>query len=360
MSTKLLSGLVATLALGTTLVTAGQAGAAATAHDATAQGVVSSSSRVTGEAARMLRGAGPASSQAALAKYWTADAMKSARPDSQLPALRAAAKPAPTFRATAADTVQQVRGRAGSVAPAAPKTTPKPATTEQGAQAMAYSPSLPVGHSVARTAGKVFFTSAGQNYVCSGTVVNSEGKSTVWTAGHCLSSNKQWHSNWVFVPNYYNGNAPYGYWYAKQLFTTNGWFNNNSDWANDVGAAVMWRNSGGQRITDYLGGQGIAWNKPLSYQHAFGYPQAAPFNGQTLMAEQGYTYAGSPTGTIYMSNSMTGGSSGGAWLRDFNGSWGYINGHNDFKYNDLPNLMFSPYYGNQVSNLYNTVRNISS
>ena len=61
-----------------------------------------------------------------------------------------------------------------------------------------------------------------------------------------------------------------------------------------------------------------------------------------------------------MTNYMTGGSSGGGWLKSFDGQWGYINGHNDYKYDNQPQYMFSPYYGNQVKDLYTTVRGISS
>jgi hypothetical protein len=121
----------------------------------------------------------------------------------------------------------------------------------------------------------------------------------------------------------------------------------------------MNRNAG-WRITDYLGGQGIAWNQGIGYyMYAFGYPQGAPFDGCCLVAENGYTYDGGG-GTIYMVNYMTGGSSGGAWLNWFDGNWGYINGHNDFKYTALPQYMYSPYYGNQVASLYESVRYIST
>ncbi|HZM77573.1 MAG TPA: hypothetical protein VFC19_17790 [Candidatus Limnocylindrales bacterium] len=53
---------------------------------------------------------------------------------------------------------------------------------------------------------------------------------------------------------------------------------------------------------------------------------------------------------------MTGGSSGGPWLAWYDGEWGYINGHNDFKYTAFPEFMFAPYYGDQVGNLYDAVR----
>jgi hypothetical protein len=333
------------------------AGASAPDAAAKSKGVVSSLAPLSAEVARTAKGNGADSRQQALSKYWTPARMKAAKPDSELPSVKAAAAAKKAAKAVP----NKAQGPAVTVPAAAPKFAPKAAPAaapEIGTQS--WYPNYPVGHPVARTYGKVFFTSFGVNYVCSGTIVNSEGKSEVWTAGHCVSSGQQWNANWTFVPNYYNGVAPYGYWYAYQLWTTNGWFYNNQDWANDVGAAVMHRNNG-YRIAEYLGAQGIAWNWGVGlYVYAFGYPAGAPFNGQYLVAEAGYTYNGSIPGTIYMVNNMTGGSSGGAWLANFDGNWGYINGHNDFKYNNAPQYMYSPYYGNQVANLYNTVRNITT
>ena len=356
MSRKLLGGLAATAAIAASLATAGTAGATPNATTARTA-VVSSTVRLTPEVARTLKGAGPAAEQQALARYWTPARMKAARSDSELPALKSVATRS-LHALTLSKTPNAPQGPATRIAPAAPKTTPKVLTRTQTVRPMASYPGYPVGHPVARTSGKVFFSSFGKNYVCSGTVVNSEGKSEVWTAGHCVSDGKAWNSNWVFVPNYVNGSAPYGYWNAKQLFTTTAWFNNNNDFSNDVGAVVIYRNSGGWRISDYLGGQGISWNYPLSYMHAFGYPQASPFTGAYLTTEEGSTtkYGND----IYMTNYMTGGSSGGGWLKSFDGQWGYINGHNDYKYDSLPQYMFSPYYGNQVKDLYTTVRGISS
>jgi hypothetical protein len=280
--------------------------------------------------------------------------MKAAKPDSELPSVKAAAGSSTGRSGSLPGGPQGPSGRVEPSSPVGTQATPSTQVTPQS-----FYPGYPVGHPVARTYGKVFFTSFGVNYVCSGTIVNSEGKSEVWTAGHCVSDRQAWNYNWTFVPNYTNGSAPYGYWYAYQLWTTSAWFYNNNDFANDVGAAVMYRNNG-LRITDYLGGQGIAWNQPIGlYVCSFGYPQAYPFNGQSLVAACGYTYNGGG-GTIFMVNDMTGGSSGGAWLAYFNGQWGYINGHNDFKYTSLPQYMYSPYYGNQVASLYGAVRGIST
>jgi hypothetical protein len=360
MSKKLYGGLAAAAAIAAVLVTPSTAGASLNAAPAANKSVVGASAGLSPDVARTMQ-AGPDAHQQALGRYWTPARMKAARPDSQLPAVQAAAaKAAGTPRSAAPAAKPQ--GPAGRIAPAAPQAIPKIASKPAGGQQVtpqSYNPNYPVGHPVARTLGKVFFTSFGLNYVCSATIVNSEGRSEVWTAGHCVSDGGAWNTNWAFVPNYANGWAPYGYWYAKQLWTTGAWFNNNNDFANDVGAAVMWRNSGGWRITDYLGGQGLGWNAPNGYVYAFGYPQAPPYNGQTLVAEQGSVFNGGG-GTVFMVNAMTGGSSGGGWLNWFDGQWGYINGHNDFKYSNLPQYMYSPYYGNQVASLFGTVRGISS
>ncbi|MFL6115108.1 MAG: trypsin-like serine peptidase [Catenulispora sp.] len=333
--------------------------AASTASASADPGIVSTTAQLSPDVAATVKAPGADARNKALASYWTADRMKSALPDSELPSVKAmaAAKPA-----AAAPT--QASGAPTRIAAADATATPKPANpaNSAGGDAVtpnAYYPNYPVGSPPARTAGKVFFTSFGLNYVCSGTIVNTEGKSTVWTAGHCVSDGGAWNTNWIFVPNYANSSAPYGYWYSSALWTTTAWLNNNNDYANDVGASIMSRNNG-SRITDYLGGQGITWNAGIgAYMYAFGYPQAAPFTGCCLVAEQGYTYDGGG-GTIYMANAMTGGSSGGSWLASFDGNWGYINGHNDFKYNASPQYMYSPYYGNQVASLYNSVRNLST
>lgn len=351
----MLGGLTAAAVVATTLTAVGSAAASPARVPARNAGVVSSAAALSPDLAAGARQGGADANRQVLASYWTADRMRAAKPESEIPSVKAAAAAA---KATVlSSTVTSATSKAGRVPAAAPATTPQ--ATAPSVQPMSTNPNYAVGHPVARTSGKVFFSSGGLNYVCSGTIVNSEGKSLVWTAGHCVSDGGAWNTNWIFVPNYVNGSAPYGVWYSYQLWTTTAWFNNNNDFANDVGAVVMNRNSG-YRIAEYLGGQGIAWNYPTGdYMYAFGYPQASPFNGAYLIESYGYTYYNGD-GTIYQVNDMTGGSSGGGWLDWFDGSWGYVNGHNDFKYNAYPQYMFSPYYGDQVSSLYGTVRGLTT
>ncbi|KYH45041.1 hypothetical protein [Branchiibius sp. NY16-3462-2] len=307
---------------------------------------------------QLVKGSGVHAEAKAVSAYWTPARMKAAVSlDKQVISGKAPARKATT-----------PQGAAKSIKAAAPIVALKRTNV---AVSPKYSfPNLPYYAPTARTVGKVFFsrTYGGQtwNYVCSGAIVNSEGKSTVWTAGHCVydyadgnakTKPRVWDTNFTFVPSYSNGSAPYGYWYSRSLTTMSSWMSNR-DYANDNGAAFMNRNYG-YRIADYLGAQGLAWNQSANfYASAFGYPQAYPFNGAYLVKATANTV--SAGNVIYMYSGLTGGSSGGPWLRNYDGNYGQINGHNDFIYTNSPSYMYSPYYGNQVASLYNAVRYQSS
>ena len=316
-----------------------------------AAATVSHDNTLTPAVKKLLKGSGAAAERKALTTYWSEARMKAAKPyagSATFKHLGTGPKQAPT----AAEAKPQ--GAPVSIAPSKTATAPRAVTNGSTAVPQTSYPNYPYYHPVARTNGKVFFTRGGANYVCSGTIVNSEGKSLIWTAGHCLVDSKVWNSNTVFVPSYKNGSRPYGTWTARTLTTNSAWYYNR-DFRQDNGAATVYRNFG-YRIADYLGAQGLTWNQtPNFYTYAFGYPQGYPYNGQNLTLAAGSTY-NAGNGTIYMWSGMTGGSSGGAWYRNFNGNWGSVNGHNDFIYTSSPNWMYSPYYGNQAANLYNTVR----
>ena len=53
---------------------------------------------------------------------------------------------------------------------------------------------------------------------------------------------------------------------------------------------------------------------------------------------------------------MTGGSSGGPWFRDFNGSAGTQVSVNSFGYRGEKNAMYGPYFGSVIQSLYNTAQ----
>ena len=205
------------------------------------------------------------------------------------------------------------------------------------------------------TMGKVFFTDNGVNYVCSAAVA---GNNAVWTAGHCVFNPQSytWHTNWIFVPGYYDGYAPHGYWYARELWTNTLW--TDSPWNNfghDIAAAVLWPDANGNSVATRFGALGFMANVSYSqYFEPFGYAALYPYNGERIAGCGNspfvYDYSYSPP-TIGVSCDLTGGASGGPWLV----SGYYINGLNSYKYTNDPYSMYSPYFGDTATMMYNTV-----
>ncbi|MDL4771589.1 trypsin-like serine peptidase [Actinomadura xylanilytica] len=216
------------------------------------------------------------------------------------------------------------------------------------------------GGAVTKTAGRVFFTYQGRTASCSGDAVTSTNKSTVVTAGHCVKLDGAWHTDWVFVPGYKDGDRPYGTWTASKTLSTPQW-TASEDLNYDVGAAVV-NPVDGKKLVDTVGGQGIAFNQARGQSmYAFGYPAAAPYDGSKL------TYCSGTVIDDFLQSSdlglrcdMTGGSSGGPWFLNFGESagTGIQNSVNSFKYNlpFLSDYMFGPYFGTDAQNLYNTAQ----
>jgi V8-like Glu-specific endopeptidase len=213
------------------------------------------------------------------------------------------------------------------------------------------------GGAVQKTAGRVFFTYAGRRASCSGNAVTSGNKSVVMTAGHCVKLAGAWHTNWVFVPAYNNGNAPYGTWTAKATFSTPQWVA-SEDINYDVGAAVV-SPLNGRSLTDVVGGQGIAFNQArVQSMYAFGWPAASPYDGTKMIYCSGPTFNALISDGIGLTCDMTGGASGGPWFLGFNEGTGtgIQNSVNSYKINLVSIWMFGPYFGADAQGVYNTAR----
>lgn len=205
-----------------------------------------------------------------------------------------------------------------------------------------------------QTSGRVFFTFQGRTASCSGNAITSQNASTVITAGHCVKYQGSWHTNWVFVPGYDNGDAPYGQWTATRTLTTPQW-EASEDINHDVGAAVV-APLNGRTLTSVVGAQGIqfngGYNKPM---YAFGFPAASPYDGSKLIHCSG----NSSKDFLFSQDhslgcNMTGGSSGGPWFTGFDEATGtgLQVSVNSFGYTFLPNRMFGPYFGDVARALY--------
>ena len=193
------------------------------------------------------------------------------------------------------------------------------------------------------TMGKLFFTippgateKAG-SYVCSAAVVGN--LRIVVTARHCMwdFATKKWYNSWAFYPEWNNGASTVvggknGAWYPEWAYT---WTSGSSqvlslDGGYDIGIFVMHDGTGtgcggnkGKQIGDYTGAMGYAYgfSDSQTQWNMFGYPQAAPFEGNYLYQNNGATGAVNPLGSNWVAEAgdpQTGGTSGGPWVIGFN------------------------------------------
>jgi V8-like Glu-specific endopeptidase len=199
--------------------------------------------------------------------------------------------------------------------------------------------------------GKVFFDTPEGTMVCSGTVVkdpNAPGKSNlVATAGHCIHGGAEggWFRNVMFVPSYNNDglapaelenapfekHAPYGLFWANYVSTTEYWIDNGAAVGGD-GAhgdfaimAVEPEDGGSQSLEEAVGNAvDVNFDAPavsgLGSTTLYGFPAADPYNGVLMYRctdVPGRLALDTDMPVMYRAGcTMTGGSSGGPWLRD--------------------------------------------
>ncbi len=300
-------------------------------------------------------------------QYWTPARMKAAEPLDGAPASQ-----------------QPTGGAGGESGPAVaidPVTPGSPQTPqlERGVVSADASPSAsassytrtevsdPAAASV-RAHGKVFLTIKGGSeagdYVCSGTAVNSNNGSVVMSAGHCVydTDGGGYATNWLFVPGYKNGQAPYGQWPAVKLSSPSKW-RQSGDSSYDLGAVQVAENGSGQTLNDVVGGTGIAFNQPRQQNYSdFGYPAVQPpleFNGQREFRCDsplgGSDNVGSGPETMWIGCDMTAGSSGGGWVAK-----GDLLSLNSYDYCDPTGLicqqrLYGPYFGDTAKQLYKSI-----
>lgn len=215
-----------------------------------------------------------------------------------------------------------------------------------------------------RTIGKVFFTKfGGGNFVCSASSISNYA---VITAGHCVSDGLgHFHTNWVFVPAYNSGSAPYGQWTANFLTTRAAWHTGSgNDWEEDIGGAIL-NKLAGLKISQKVGWLGFQSSQSIiQHWHSIGYPAAAPFTGaKMIICAAGYAKTDVVNGalmTFGIGCDTTGGTSGGPLIKNFSNttvSSNYVNGVNSYKYNSTqPKALYSPYFGANALAIFNCLR----
>lgn len=239
------------------------------------------------------------------------------------------------------------------------------------------------GGPVVQRTGKVLFTMAGANYVCSASVVNEPTPRTsyslVLTAAHCAYDETAgaFATNWIFVPSFDTSptftcaNATIGCWTAVGLvvhsgYATAGSFNTQAT-VYDFAIAIV---GGGGRTgtatqldTAVGGGYDIAYPAISTggSVHAFGYPAAGRYKGKDLTYCAGPTFNDPNNGnaTWGIACNMTGGSSGGPWLAGFTQAGaGTMTSLNSYGYGGQSN-MYGPKFNADTQDLVNAAASMA-
>jgi V8-like Glu-specific endopeptidase len=233
-------------------------------------------------------------------------------------------------------------------------------------------PVLKARRSPTRSHGKVFFSAGADNYECSGTAVRARSKSLVLTAAHCaylnylLPGNGNAVGNWIFVPAYDNGRAPFGKWAASSLAAPAGWINSQpvisssgeitgGDSRFDLGGVTVFRN-GGQSLQANVGGRRVGFRRPRRHRYTiFGYPAEHPFGGQReFSCSSRYHGADAVFGSpppIRVTCDMTAGASGGGWID----RKGRLVSVTSYSYSNDARSLYGPYFGTTLRDFYGSV-----
>ncbi|HEV3382631.1 MAG TPA: trypsin-like peptidase domain-containing protein [Trebonia sp.] len=222
------------------------------------------------------------------------------------------------------------------------------------------------GGAVERTAGKVFFTLNGTDYVCSGTAIRSPRADVVLTAAHCVGDDADWAANWTFVPGYRDGSQPYGAFTARRFFVSRQWRDAGTDspQAEQYDIAFVTVNSAtasgaaaGVPAPRLPSGLPVAFTSAPDTgmrAYVFGYPAEPPFTGLYSNYCAGPAAPGQLDGTVALRCDMTAGDSGGPWLAGFDprAGTGTVVAITTFKYGGDSSVLYATRLGPAARQLY--------
>ncbi len=199
------------------------------------------------------------------------------------------------------------------------------------------------------------FTIAGgklQSHFCSGSVVDSPSGDLVLTAAHCTIGRTA--GELAFVPDFDNGDAPYGVWLVSSIIVDQNW-QTSSDPDDDFAFLVVHRHASKVSLEDLVGGERVAIDAPADGTVTVdGYP--ADLN--TQISCQSTLLAFGTTQLQFDCGGYTDGTSGGPFLVDPMGTGspgtviGVIGGYEQGGFS--PSISYAARFGTDMEQLYQT------
>jgi hypothetical protein len=174
-------------------------------------------------------------------------------------------------------------------------------------------------------------------------------------SAHCIwdSDTQTWTSDITFVPAYASGSDPYGTWVWRTVAAMQGW-TQQRNFNYDTAVILVATSDEGQHIQDVTGSLGMTRNMPkAAYTDAYGYPVNIHQEQELVSCSDQSTAASIPQlpsfNGVRLPCNMTGGSSGGPRTQNNDEQTSV----NSFGIVDLADVMFGPYFGDAVYNLWN-------
>lgn len=193
-------------------------------------------------------------------------------------------------------------------------------------------------------------------HFCSASVVASPHGDMVLTAAHCIydPTEGDYDTDIVFIPDYHDGQAPYGVWTPDQLIVDPRWIS-DADPDLDFGFLTVHQAGNDRTIQSETGanqlGTSMGFNLPVQVT---GYPDgaSAPVTCSTT-SSQADTYQ-----MQFDCDGFPNGTSGSPWVTNANPATGLgtvigvIGGYEEG--GDTPQVSYSSYFDQDILNLYNT------
>ena len=201
--------------------------------------------------------------------------------------------------------------------------------------------------------GALFEHDPSGNHFCTASVVASPGRDLLITAAHCINGGKNggYRQDIVFIPDYRDGQEPYGVWVPAHLLVAPQW-ENSSDPDYDVGFIVL-KPYDGKNIEEVLGANQLGIDPGYeNLVRVTGYPASgdAPVTCINRTSEQ------SESQLRFDCGGFPGGTSGSPWVTNFNlrtrtGTIvGVIGGYEEGGSTEA--ISYSSYLGQEVQQLY--------
>jgi hypothetical protein len=149
------------------------------------------------------------------------------------------------------------------------------------------------GNLLLTTAGRLELRADGDEYTCTGTVINSESGLIVLTAAHCIfdDDTRDYYDSMAFSPGYEEHDAPFGTWIADAWWVPEQYLESNDRWLDGVDdngwmgfdfGFIRFAPQHGQTLEDAVGGQGVSFTAETNGVVLAGYPGNPPFDAEVL------------------------------------------------------------------------------